>query len=82
MFFIYKVTEKRVRQFIVCPKSNYITDELVSGSTLKKLFEAGNVFEVRPELIIDKMFRFKDLIENISQSKYYTVGFINIELKN
>lgn len=81
MYLIYKVIDKKVRQIAVCPETRIISDELVSGETLKKLEQADKVFEIDHVIIVERFFRFKEIMDNLSGSRYFTPREVRNDLR-
>jgi len=80
MYFIYKVIHKQTRQIVFCSDTKIISDELVSGETLLKLQAANKVFEIAPEILIERFSMFKEITDNCQHSRYFSFGNSNWEL--
>lgn len=80
MHILYKITDKKVRQIVFCPKLKIISEELVSGAMFKQLEKAGKLYELSPEHIIDQFSMFRELMENCVYSRYFTYDVDNTKL--
>lgn len=85
LFIIYKIINKQVYQFTVCPPVNAVQEDLIPGLFFKKLQSANNLIEIDPFIIIERFSQFEELlfeIKNASFFVYKSIGNLDLIVDN